>query len=85
MVKPTFHKKPKETKAKKPKAKETTHKKTAKDKYELKLKYKKDYCTCGHIAHNNGRCEMHPTLHEFFRKFQETKKVDSVPETYDSV
>jgi hypothetical protein len=77
MVKPTFHQEKKK--------KEGSHKKTHKERYELKLKYKKDYCTCGHITKNNGRCDQHPTLHEFFRKFQRTKKVDSVPSHYESV
>lgn len=59
--------------------------KTQKEKFELKLKFKKDYCTCGNVSYNNSRCAQHPTLHEFFSKFQKTKKVDKVPEHYESI
>lgn len=82
MVKPSFHQK------KSPKKKRedpTKHKKTQKEKYELKLKFKKDYCTCGNVAFNNAHCDQHPTLTSFFRKFQQTKKVDTVPDTYESI
>jgi hypothetical protein len=65
--------------------KSTTHKKTQREKYELKLKYKKDFCTCGNVTHNNHRCAQHPTLHEFFKKFQTTKSVEKVPPHYESV
>lgn len=77
MVKPTFQKEKKK--------KEVTHKKTQKERYELKLKYKKDFCTCGNVALNNSHCSQHPTLTTFFKNFQKTKKVEKVPSEYESI
>jgi len=81
MVKPSFHQK----KSLKKKQDPSKHKKTQKEKYELKLKYKKDFCTCGNVAYNNAHCSQHPTLTTFFKNFQRTKKVETVPSEYESI
>jgi hypothetical protein len=50
--------------------------KSLEEKWEEKQKKKLKLCTCGHANFSVARkCSQHLNLHDFFHRFQKTKKV----------